>query len=355
MATVINKSVGPIGYGLMGKSNTFNAYNLRNNNFTDTSSLIGFTWRPEPPPLDQAITALKTALNNGMTLWNGAEFYGPPEYNSMTLLKAYFTKYPEDADKVTLIIKGGVDLKTLKPDGSPENVRRSLDNIISQLGGTKKLDLFSCSRRDPSTPLEVTFGVIQKEYIDTGKLGAIALSECSADTINEAAKIAKIGTVEVELSIFTPDILRNGVAAACAQHGIPITAYSPIGRGVSPRPPQRMHSLANTQMIDPHRSIQRSLRPPAIRLHRHLPALPKGRLRAQPQARQPGRDPRQGKGLHPSPTRRRLGSQPEQPPGPAYHHPHPRRNNRSTSGGELEGGQVDGGGHEEDQRHHRVI
>lgn len=170
-----------------------------------------------------------------MTLWNGAEFYGTPQYNSMTLLKAYFIKYPEDAEKVTLIIKGGSDLDTLKPNGSPEGVRRSLDNIISQLGGTKKLDLFSCSRRDPHTPLEVTFGVIQKEYIDTGKLGAIALSECSAETIHEAAKIAKIGTVEVELSIFTPDILTNGVAAACAQHGIPITAYSPIGRGVSPK------------------------------------------------------------------------------------------------------------------------
>lgn len=38
MATVINKSVGPIGYGLMGKSNSFDAYNLRNNNFTDTFS-----------------------------------------------------------------------------------------------------------------------------------------------------------------------------------------------------------------------------------------------------------------------------------------------------------------------------
>lgn len=240
MATVINKSVGPIGYGLMGKSNHFAVFvenkkkSLRNNLLT--AYLLGFTWRPERPPLDQAIAALKTALNNGMTLWNGAEFYGPPEYNSLTLLKAYFTKYPEDADKVTLIIKGGVDLKTLKPNGSPEYVRQSLDNIISQLGGTKKLDLFSYSRRDPNTPLEVTFGVIQKEYIDTGKLGAIALSECNADTINEAAKIAKIGTVEVELSIFTPDILNNGIAAACAQHGIPITAYSPIGRGVSPKP-----------------------------------------------------------------------------------------------------------------------
>ena len=151
----------------------------------------------------------------------------------MTLLKAYFTKYPEDADKVTLIIKGGADLKTHKLDGSPEGIRRSLDNILNQLGGVKKLDLFSCTRRDPNTPLEVPFGVIQKEYIDTGKLGAIALSEVSAQTIHEAAKIAKIGTVEVELSMFSPDILTNGVAAACAEHDIPITAYSPIGRGVS--------------------------------------------------------------------------------------------------------------------------
>ncbi|KAL7950616.1 Aldo/keto reductase [Trichoderma barbatum] len=209
MATVINKSVGPIGYGLMG-----------------------FTWRPERPPLDQAIAALKAAVENGMTLWNGAEFYGTPEWNSMTLLRHYFTKYPEDAEKVTLIIKGGMDLTTRKLDGSPEGIRRSLDNIINQLGGTKKLDLYSCTRRDPNTPLEVTFGVIQKEYIDTGKLGAIALSECSAETIHEAAKIAKIGTVEVELSMFTPDILTNGIAAVCAEHGIPITAYSPMGRGI---------------------------------------------------------------------------------------------------------------------------
>lgn len=150
----------------------------------------------------------------------------------MTLTKAYFTKYPEDAEKVTLVIKGGMDLTTHKQDGTPEGTRRSLDNIIKQLGGTKKLDGFAPSRRDRNTPLEVTYGVIQKEYIDTGKLGAVYLSECSAETVHEAAKLAKIGAAEVELSMFSPDILTNGVAEACAQHGIPILAYSPMGRGV---------------------------------------------------------------------------------------------------------------------------
>ncbi|KAF7548454.1 hypothetical protein G7046_g8668 [Stylonectria norvegica] len=209
MPQVLGKQVGALGYGLMG-----------------------FTWRPNPAPLDQALEAMRTALKNGSNVWNAAEFYGKPEYNSMTLLKHYFTKYPEDADKVTVFFKGGMSLVNHAPDASPEGIRRSLDNIISQLGGTKKVDGFACSRRDPKVPLSETFAFIQKEYIDTGKLGGIYLSECGADTINEAVKYAKIAAVEVELSLFSPDILTNGVAAACAKHNIPILAYSPIGRGL---------------------------------------------------------------------------------------------------------------------------
>ncbi|KAG6294633.1 hypothetical protein E4U45_006313 [Claviceps purpurea] len=209
MPQVFGKQAGPIGFGLMG-----------------------FTWRPQPTPNDQAIEAMKAAVESGLTLWNGGEFYGTPECNSMTLVKAYFARYPDDADKVTLVIKGGLHLDSLKPDSSPEGTRRSLDNILLGLDGVKKLDGYAPARRDPSTPLADTFGVIQKEYIDTGKLGAVYLSECSADTIHEAAKHATIGAAELELSMFSPDIFHNGIAKACAEHHIPILAYSPLGRGV---------------------------------------------------------------------------------------------------------------------------
>lgn len=49
---------------------------------------------------------MRAALAQGCNFWNGGEFYGTPELNSLTLLKNYFTKYPEDADKVVLSIKG---------------------------------------------------------------------------------------------------------------------------------------------------------------------------------------------------------------------------------------------------------
>lgn len=69
------------------------------------------------------------------------------------------------------------------------------------------------------------------QYVQTGNLGGIALTEVSAETIHEAVKVIKILAVGAKLSLFSTDILHNGVAAACAQHGIPLLAYSPIGRG----------------------------------------------------------------------------------------------------------------------------
>lgn len=38
--------------------------------------------------------------------------------------------------------------------------------------------------------------------------------------------------MEVEFSLFTTDILHNGIASTCADLGIPIVAYSPLGWGV---------------------------------------------------------------------------------------------------------------------------
>lgn len=175
---------------------------------------------------------MKTALNSGSNNWNAGEFYGPPDFNSMTLLKAYFEKYPEDASKVQVIIKGAVNPKTFQSDNSPEFLRASIDNIIEKLGGTTKF-IFCLARRDVTQDFAKTLTIMQ-EYVDAGKIEGIVLSECSADTINEAVKQVKVSAIEVELSMFSPDILKNGVAEAAAKHGIPIVAYSPMGRGVSP-------------------------------------------------------------------------------------------------------------------------
>lgn len=118
------------------------------------------------------------------------------------LLERYLEKYPEDADKIVLNIKGGLNPQTHQVDASPENTRRSLDNCIAQLKGRKqKIDMFEFGRRDPAVPMDVTFDLIDREYVQTGKIGGIALSEVRAETIHEAVKHTKVVAVEAELSL----------------------------------------------------------------------------------------------------------------------------------------------------------
>lgn len=193
--------------------------------------LMGLTWRgPKNPSQEQSFQAMRKALSLGATAWNGGEIYGTPERNSLHLINEYFTKYPEDADKVVLSIKGGLEAGGLKPDGSRENIRRSIDECLKVLDGKKSLDLFECARVDPKTPIENTVGYIA-EYIKAGKLGGISLSEVNANTIRKAHKVHPISAVEIEFSLWVTNPLENGVAQTCAELGIPIVAYSPLGRG----------------------------------------------------------------------------------------------------------------------------
>lgn len=137
-----------------------------------------------------------------------------------------------------------------QPDGSPEFVRKSVENCLRMLGERGRIDMFECARRDPSVFRKETLGALA-ELVDEGKIGGVALSEVSADTIRQAAKITKIVAVEVELSLWSTEPLTNGIADACAELDIPIIAwvkphtqffeaqiidylysYSPVGRGV---------------------------------------------------------------------------------------------------------------------------
>lgn len=117
-----------------------------------------------------------------------------------------------------------------QPDGSAANIRRSIDECLRVLDGKKSLDLFEAARLDPNVPVEETVGAIV-EYIREGKVGGLSLSEVNAATIRKVHAIHPVAAVEVEFSLWSTDILENGVAETCGELGIPIVAYSPLGRG----------------------------------------------------------------------------------------------------------------------------
>lgn len=208
------------------------------------------TWQAQPPSQEVCFETLNKSLELGANFWNGGELYGTPEYNSLHLLNKYFIKYPENADKVVLSIKGGLKPGQLIPDGSEENIRRSVDESLRVLDGKKKIDIFECARQESKYPVEHTIKVLA-EYVKEGKIGGIGLSEVDAETIRRAYvatscsidggfyanyvsshKVHPIAAVEVEMSLWSTDILENDIAKTCAELNIPVVAYSPLGRGV---------------------------------------------------------------------------------------------------------------------------
>ncbi|KAI6816350.1 Aldo/keto reductase [Hortaea werneckii] len=198
--------VGAVGYGLMGMT---------------------MPWAPVDYPV--AAKIMKTALDQGANFWNGGIHYGTPAANSLQLLKYYFEQYPEDATKVVLSIKGAFGMKT-GPTGSPEAIRESIEEAVKVLGDTKKVDIFEMARVDPNVPIETSVKALA-ELVKEGKIGGIGLSEVGASTIRKAHAIHPVSAVEVELSLFTPDPLHNGIVDTCHELNIPIIAYSPISRG----------------------------------------------------------------------------------------------------------------------------
>lgn len=156
--------------------------------------------------------------------WNAGEFYGPPTANSLHLIHAYLEKYPSDASKIVLCIKGGAKPGSIHPDGSAANVRRSVEQCLKDLGGSlQRIDVFECARVDPNVELEETLGAL-RELVEEGKVGGVALSEVGERTVRRAAGLVRVVAVEVELSLWSQEPLGNGVAKACAELGIPIIA-----------------------------------------------------------------------------------------------------------------------------------
>jgi aryl-alcohol dehydrogenase-like predicted oxidoreductase len=178
----------------------------------------------------EAIRTIHRAIELGCTFLDTAEMYGP-HTNEELVGKALKGR----GDDVVLATKFGIrpaptddEPNRRMIDGSPENVRRSVDGSLQRLG-TDHIDLYYQHRIDPNTPIEETVGALA-ELVQQGKIRHIGLSEASADTIRKAHATHPITAVQSEYSLWSRDI-ESEVLPTLRELGIGLVAYSPIGRG----------------------------------------------------------------------------------------------------------------------------
>ena len=195
-----------IGYGCMGLTGTYGQA----------------ADRPE------AIALIRAAVERGVTMFDTAEAYGP--FTNEELVGEALAPFRE---RVVIATKFGFGIN---PDGTrygvdsrPQHVRQVVDAMLKRLK-VATIDLLYQHRVDPNVPIEDVAGTV-KELIQQGKLRFFGLSEASAETLRRAHAVHPVAALQSEYSLWTRDVEKNGVLAACEELGIGFVPFSPLGAG----------------------------------------------------------------------------------------------------------------------------
>lgn len=203
--------------------------------------LMSLTWKAEPTPEEIGFKAMHKVVEFAQqqsvkAFFNVGEFYGP-NCSNLIYVNNFFAKYPELRKDVIISCKGAIDGVALVPKGSYDDVIASVRNSVQAIGGY--IDIFEVARLDKSLcsegeiyPYE-SFKALS-ELVEEGVIGGISLSEVTEPEIQAIAKDwgKYLTCVEVELSLFSTDILKNGVAKANSELDLVTICYSPLGRGL---------------------------------------------------------------------------------------------------------------------------
>jgi aryl-alcohol dehydrogenase-like predicted oxidoreductase len=187
---------------------------------------MGMSFGYGSAPDDRAIATIHRAAELGVNFLDTAEMYGP-HLNEELVGRAIAGK----RDEFVIATKFGVLRRedgSEAFDGSPANVRRSIEGSLMRLR-TDYVDLYYQHRIDLDTPIEETIGALS-ELIDEGKVRYIGLSEAAPQTIRRAHAIHPLAAVQTEYSLWTRDVEAE-ILPTLRELGIGFVAYGPLGRG----------------------------------------------------------------------------------------------------------------------------
>ncbi|HEY3501558.1 MAG TPA: aldo/keto reductase [Actinocatenispora sp.] len=180
-----------------------------------------------PADEDASVALIHEALDEGVRLLDTADMYGQG-HNERLVGRALAGRRDDAVLATKFAIRRDED-GNRRLDSTPEYAKRAVDASLGRLG-VDTIDLYYMHRWDGTTPIEETVGGLA-ELVAAGKIRQIGLSEVSAEVLRRAYAVHPIAAVQSELSLWTRDVVDNGVLATAAELGTTVVAYSPLGRG----------------------------------------------------------------------------------------------------------------------------
>lgn len=180
------------------------------------------------PPInaEQGIELIRSAVAQGVTLFDTAEVYGP--YLNEELVGAALKPYRH---QVVIATKFGISINENNQqilNSRPEHIRQAVDGSLRRLQ-TDVIDLLYQHRVDPQVPIEDVAGTV-KELINAGKVRYFGLSEAGADTIRRAHAVQPLAALQSEYSMWWREP-EEKILPLLQELGIGLVAFSPLGKG----------------------------------------------------------------------------------------------------------------------------
>ncbi len=171
-----------------------------------------------------AVELIRTAVENGVILFDTAEMYGP--FTNEELLGEALAPF---RDEVVIATKFGFDTQNFPGlNSQPEHIKQAVEGSLKRLK-VDTIDLLYQHRVDPNVPIEDVSGGVKK-LIEEGKVKYFGLSEAGEKTIRRAHAITPVSAVQSEYSLWWREP-ETKIFPALEELGIGFVPFSPLGRG----------------------------------------------------------------------------------------------------------------------------
>lgn len=178
---------------------------------------------------EQSSAVLDACFDAGVTHIDTAEAYG--NGRSEEIVGAWLAGRPEARGTMTIATKAAFasdpDTGERRISNDPDYMEATLDGSLKRLG-VEAVDLFYAHRLDPTRAVEEVAGEMGR-LVEKGKAKAIGFSEIAPTTLRRACTVFPVAAVQSEYSLSTryPEL---GLVQTCAELGVALVAFSPVGR-----------------------------------------------------------------------------------------------------------------------------